>query len=772
MGKIENLIDPILTSNAISVLEKRYLDKDASGNVTQTPKELFWKVANVVASVEKNEQEQQDWALTYYNLMANGIFFPNSPALMNPGGQQSACFTLAVEDSIESIFKTLKDSALLFQSGGGVGINFSSIRPEGYQVGKNAGVASGLISFMKIYDTMAENIKQGGKRRGGFMGMLNIDHPDILKFIKAKDDLSQLTNFNLSVGITKQFQDEYIVNPDADHFVTFNGVDSRLIDPDTGKVVTRRELFDRLSKCAWLTGEPALAFIDRAEAANTVSHIGKITTYNLCGEQPLICNSSCVLGSINVSKMVKDSKFNYELFLTTIHASVRFLDAIIDTNIFPLDKIREMTLGNRNIGLGVMGVASALFKLNIPYNSDKGIKCVSDIMATLQCDALIYSNRLADEKDRFPNWKGSSWDEKGLLMRNAAVTTIAPCGSISYFANCSSGIEPLFAIAFQRNVMEGTIMREVSAEFLDALKERNLELTENQWNSLYNADGFIASIQDAEFLPDELKEVFVCAHDVEPEWHLKMQEACQEHCCSGISKTINFKHDATLEDIKEVYVHVLTDSNVKGVTVYRDGCRANQPMSTKSVEEKEVKPEVKTKENKLVLTSVPDMIPAVKLTQSTPFGKLHISLGVLPGNNREIEVFCQLGRSGDVINADLEVICRLASRLLRYGDSLEGIISQIKGIGSSLMVPTADGSISSLPDGIAVALNRYLTMKKSKGLKNMIVDTSTDESTINTNSEEQVLDENILKIRCPSCDSVLNRIEGCIKCEACGYSVC
>ncbi len=558
-----------LTVNAISVLQKRYLRKDEEGKVIETPAQMFRRVAKAVASVDnlygldvrKSEEE-------FYGLMANLEFLPNSPTLMNAGtrlGQLSACFVIPVEDSVASIFEAVKNMAIIHKSGGGTGFSFSKLRPRGDVVMSTKGVASGPVSFMRAFDTATDVIKQGGRRRGANMGILRVDHPDILEFITAKTKENFLTNFNISVAVTDKFMKALENKEEYD-----------LINPRTEKTVQKlraNDVFDLIATMAWKTGDPGLVFIDRINRFNPTPAVGQIESTNPCGEQPLLPNESCNLGSINLLKMVQDNDIDYEKLRKAINIAVHYLDNVVEANKYPLKAIERVTKANRKIGLGIMGFADALIKLGIPYNSSKAVSFTEHLLKFFSKEAIQASAKLAQKRGSFPNFKGSIWQKRGYeAMRNATVTTIAPTGTISIIAGTTSGIEPLFAVCFVRNVMEGTRLLEANPLFEEMAKKKGVYSKE-----LMMEIAKTGSIQNVASIPEDLKRLFVTTFDITPEWHVKIQGTFQKYIDNGVSKTINFTHDASVEDLKKAFI-LAYKLGCKGITVYRYGSKKEQVL--------------------------------------------------------------------------------------------------------------------------------------------------------------------------------------------------
>jgi ribonucleoside-diphosphate reductase alpha chain len=738
-----------LTFNSIKVLEKRYLIKDSQGKVVEAPEELFLRVARAISQSDKNygatDEEIEVLTKKFYDLMANLEFMPNSPTLMNAGrplGQLSACFVLPIEDSMESIFDAVKNTALIHKSGGGTGFSFSRLRPKNSVVASTSGVASGPISFMKVINAATEAVKQGGTRRGANMGVLRVDHPDILEFISSKDDLRELNNFNISVAVT----DDFMRAVENDEYYD-------LIDPRTGETHFRdnqparlkaKEVFNLIVEHAWKTGEPGVMFIDGMNEKNPTPQIGLIESTNPCGEQPLLPYESCNLGSINLSKMtqaVVDSKnkemlYSYQLdwqkLEEVINQAVRFLDNVIDANKYPLPQIEENTLNNRKIGLGVMGWADLLIQLKIPYDSEEAVKLAGQVMGFIQEKSHQASKELAQKRGNFPNWDKSIYAERNIPMRNATVTTIAPAGTISIIAGCSSGIEPLFALSYTRNVMDQTKLSEVNPYFEEEAKRQGF-YSEDLMEKISEKN----SIQDFEEIPQDIKNVFVTSHDIKPEWHIRMQAAFQKYTDNAVSKTINLPNSATMEDVDNAY-RLAFKLGCKGITIYRDGSRQEQVLSTKKkVPEGEIKPQ----DRPTTLTGITDKI-------KTGYGNLYVTINVL--NGKPFEVFAQIGKSGYSTMADTEAICRLISLALRSGIGVDKITEQLVGIGGSSPVFQEGGLIMSIPDAIAKVLNKHFG--DGKNFKNSFKD-------------------EYLEI-CPDCGEKLDHESGCVICRACGYSKC
>ncbi len=564
-----------LSSPAIAVLEKRYLRKDATGQVIESPDEMFRRVAVNIAEAERfynHRTSTEELSEIFFRMMASLDFLPNSPCLMNAGRelqQLAACFVLPIEDSLDAIFETVKQTALIHQSGGGTGFSFSHLRPNRDTVQSTGGVASGPTSFMRVFNMATEVIKQGGTRRGANMGVLRVDHPDIIEFITIKKNPNEMTNFNLSVGITQEFMEA--LEKDGEY---------SLINPRTKKEVGRqkaREVFEAIVNAAWETGDPGVLFLDRINEANPTPQMGDIESTNPCGEVPLLPYEPCVLGSINLSNMVTERKgkgeVDFEKIKKTVRDAVHFLDNVIDMNQYPLPQIAQMAKGNRKIGLGVMGLAHFFIRLGIPFHSPKALEVARGLMSFIQHQARERSMELAEERGVFPNFLGSIYSRNGMRLRNATLTTIAPTGTLSLIANCSSGIEPIFAIQYIRRALEGMEFQMTDPLFLE-LGEKEGFLSRDLMESV--SEG--ANLRELSNVPQRIKDLFITAFEIPPIWHIKIQAAFQEYTDNAVSKTINFPRDATKDDVKEAYLLAYREK-CKGITVYRSGSKPTQVLA-------------------------------------------------------------------------------------------------------------------------------------------------------------------------------------------------
>ena len=746
-----------LSENALRVLEKRYLKKDKQGKVVETPEEMLHRVAEAIAAAELIYNSKADIKAReneFYQLMANLEFLPNSPTLMNAGrelGQLSACFVIPVGDSMESIFDAVKYTALIHKSGGGTGFSFSHLRPEGDFVKSTSGVASGPVSFMEVFDTTTDVTKQGGTRRGANMGILSVDHPDIMRFITAKEDPRKLTNFNISVAVTTEFMD-----------AVKTGADYELVNPRTQKVegkLNAREVFDKIVDMAWRTGDPGVVFIDRINRDNPTPQLGKIESTNPCGEQPLLPYESCNLGSINLARMLKtaDGKFeiDYPRLAGTVRSAVRFLDNVIDVNKFPLPQIEDMTKKSRKIGLGVMGFADMLLMLGIPYNSEEALKVGTEVMRFVHDEADKASAGLAEERGVFPAFPGSIHDVSGgAKMRNASCTTIAPTGTLSIIAGCSSGIEPLFALSYTRNILDGAQMMEVNPYFEQVARSEGFYSDELMKRL---AEG--AKLRDMEGIPDRIKPIFVTAHEITPEWHVKMQAAFQKSTDNAVSKTVNFPQEATQEDITKVY-QMAYEEGLKGITIYRDRSRDSQVLTTGKKEKVE-------DTTKLTPRKRPAETRGTVARVNTGCGSLYITVAY--DDKGIFEVFATLGKSGGCASAQLEAICRLITLALRSGVDAASVVKQMKGIRCPSIAWEDGKSILSCADAIAGVLEKHIGVDSGHGVdvvKNLDVALKSENGGKGADAVKNLAGQ------CPECGNLLVYQEGCYICPSCGYTKC
>jgi ribonucleoside-diphosphate reductase alpha chain len=833
-----------LSPNAITVLEKRYLLKDETGAPIESPRDLFWRVARTVAEADKrygaSEVELTRVAHDFFSLMADRLFVPNSPTLMNAGrplGQLSACFVLPVDDALSNgksgIYDTLRAMALVHQSGGGTGFSFSRLRPKNDIVRSTMGVASGPVSFMTLFDASTDVVKQGGTRRGANMGILRVDHPDILEFITCKDDTSKITNFNISVAVT----DAFMTAVEADGMYD-------LLHPKTGQVTGQlraREVWQMIIHGAWKTGEPGVFFVDKANYYNPVPHLGSYEATNPCGEQPLLPYDVCNLGSINLGAFVADRKdgdesqarIDWDRLRKVVHLSTHFLENVIDANQYPLPEITELAQRIRRIGLGVMGLADVFVKLGVPYDSEEGVALGRRIQQFVDQEAKVESERLAVERGVFPEWERSIWgpDETAARnaqgerarpmrrLRNCNVTTVAPTGTISIIAGCSSGIEPLFAVAFMRN-QAGVLMPDVNEDFVAIAKAEG-------WYS----DDLMRRIAEAGHIdfpevPPQWQRVFVTANAIKPEWHIRMQAAFQEFNDSAISKTCNFAHDATEEYVEEIY-RLAYRLNCKGVTVYRDGSREMQVLSTgstaKKVQEGHVKEgkggkggketaatadlhgeiaELRAENERLqrivhVLESEnlqrrqkrsrPEVLRGTTRRVETPLGTLYVTI-TEDEKGQPFEVFMTLGKAGGALMADVESLGRLISLALRSGIPIKEIYRQLRGISSDRVIGLGPNKILSVPDAVGIAIERW--MQEKQGIQQELLPGVGPQSVAGQPDMAPVVAQQITQLggrgeqmiftglqetlsgACPDCGSQLEFAEGCMKCHVCGFSEC
>jgi ribonucleoside-diphosphate reductase alpha chain len=837
-----------LSPNAITVLEKRYLLKDETGTPVESPSDLFWRVARTIAKADErygaDSAAVERVAGDFFDLMAHRLFVPNSPTLMNAGrplGQLSACFVLPVDDALSNgrsgIYDTLRAMALVHQSGGGTGFSFSRLRPKNDIVRSTMGVASGPVSFMSLFDASTDVVKQGGTRRGANMGILRVDHPDILDFITCKDDTTKITNFNISVAVT----DAFMAAVEADGLYD-------LIHPKSGKVTGQlraREVWKLIIHGAWKTGEPGVFFVDRANHYNPVPHLGAYEATNPCGEQPLLPYDVCNLGSINLGAFVTAAKpgkdgndgnegkeIDWDGLRRVVHGSTHFLENVIDANQYPLPEITELAQRIRRIGLGVMGLADVFVKLGIPYDSDEGVALGRRIQQFVDEEAKVESERLAAERGTFPEWEQSIWGPDETCARNAEgerirpmrrlrncnVTTVAPTGTISIIAGCSSGIEPLFAVAFMRN-QAGVLMPDVNEDFVAIARAEG-------WYS----DDLMRRIAEAGHInfsevPAKWQRVFVTANAIKPEWHIRMQAAFQEFNDSAISKTCNFAQDASEEYVEEIY-RLAYRLNCKGVTVYRDGSRDMQVLSTGSTAKKvqeghgtSGKPsaastdaslrseralqgeiaELRAEKERLQRIvhelesenlhrrqkrSRPDVLRGTTRRVETPLGTLYVTI-TEDERGQPFEVFMTLGKAGGALMADVEALGRLISLALRSGIPIKEIYRQLRGISSDRVIGLGPNKILSVPDAVGIAIERW--MQEKQGIQQELLPGASNVSQgdlapvvsqpvgqAGSRGEQMVFGgmQEMLSGACPDCGSQLEFAEGCMKCHVCGFSEC
>jgi ribonucleoside-diphosphate reductase alpha chain len=835
-----------LSPNAITVLEKRYLLKDETGTPVESPSDLFWRVARTVAQADAryggSAQQVEQVAADFFGLMAKRLFVPNSPTLMNAGrplGQLSACFVLPVDDALSNgksgIYDTLRAMALVHQSGGGTGFSFSRLRPKNDIVRSTMGVASGPVSFMSLFDASTDVVKQGGTRRGANMGILRVDHPDILEFITCKDDTSKITNFNISVAVT----DAFVAAVEADGLYD-------LIHPKTGQVTGQlkaREVWQLIIHGAWKTGEPGVFFIDRANYYNPVPHLGEYEATNPCGEQPLLPYDVCNLGSINLGAFVKEGgkdgkdgndgkEIDWDELRRVVHLSTHFLENVIDANQYPLPEITDLAQRIRRIGLGVMGLADVFVKLGVPYDSDEGVALGRKIQQFVDEEGKRESERLAGQRGTFPEWERSIWGPDETCARNAQgervrslrrlrncnVTTVAPTGTISIIAGCSSGIEPLFAVAFMRN-QAGVLMPDVNEDFI-AIARREGWYSDELMRKIAES-GHI----DFPEVPAKWQRVFVTANAIRPEWHIRMQAAFQEFNDSAISKTCNFAHDASEEYVEEIY-RLAYRLNCKGVTVYRDGSRDMQVLSAGSTAKKVTEQVGKdAKDGKVGTTqeitgtadlhgeiaelradnerlqrivlelesenlqrrqkrSRPEVLRGTTRRVETPLGTLYVTI-TEDDRGQPFEVFMTLGKAGGALMADVESLGRLISLALRSGIPIKEIYRQLRGISSDRVIGLGPNKILSVPDAVGIAIERWMQEKQGiqqellPGTKTAaqaelapVVNQPVGQS--GARGEQMIFGgmQEMLSGACPDCGSQLEFAEGCMKCHVCGFSEC
>ena len=764
-----------LTENAEVVLRRRYLSKDRDGNILEDADGLFRRVAVNLSQADLNhgasDAERQSTEDRFYDVMRRLELLPNSPTLMNAGRelqQLSACFVLPVEDSLDQIFTKVKQTALIHKSGGGTGFSFSRLRPEGDVVGSTGGIASGPVSFIRAFDTATDVVKQGGTRRGANMGILRVDHPDILRFIRSKEDGQTLVNFNISVAVDSNFMERVKEGQEYD-----------LINPRTGEVSGRlnaKEVFDLLAEMAWKTGDPGLVFLDLINNDNPNPQLGEIESTNPCGEQPLLPHESCNLASINLARMVRydggDVVINWERLDETVDVAVHLLDNVIDMNNYPIPEIEEMSKKTRRIGLGVMGFSDLLIQLGMRYDSNEALEMADQVMACIQDRAHQASSELARKRGVFPAWHGSIYSRSGRHgearpMRNSAPTTIAPTGTISIIAGASSGIEPLFALSYVRNVMDNTRLIEGNPYFEAVARNEGFyseELMEDlaQSGSLEHLD-----------VPAWVKDVFRTSHDISPEWHVRMQGAVQGHTDNSVSKTINFPHTATVRDVADAYM-LAYELKCKGITVYRDGSKTGQVLSTGQTGQKAV--DAPPAAAHASPRQRPPSIRGVTERVRTGHGNMYVTVN-FDEEDRPFEVFGNLGKAGGCDSAQLEAISRLVSLALRSGIDPNAVLEQLRGI---TCCPAWDEGtlVRSGPDAVALALERHVPgdfRGRGQAGPDAVQMKFTPEVVKSLNGNGHAnghANGNPSARRCPDCNTPVIFQEGCLMCLSCGWNKC
>ncbi|AKM81828.1 MAG: ribonucleoside-diphosphate reductase, adenosylcobalamin-dependent, ribonucleoside-diphosphate reductase alpha chain [Berkelbacteria bacterium GW2011_GWE1_39_12] len=788
-------LKPDLSENALKVIEKRYLIKDRDRKPIETPEDMFRRVAHHIAQGDAvynaSAEEIQKTEDKFYEVLAKLEFLPNSPTFTGAGtklGQLAACFVLPIEDDMKAILKTQMDMGLIHKSGGGTGFSFSRLRPKDDTVGSTGGVSSGPIGFMQMFNDTTECIKQGGTRRGANMGILRVDHPDILDFISYKEKDGTLSNFNISVALTKEFMDALKEERDYD-----------LINPRTKKIAGKlnaKDVFDKIVNGAWRNGEPGVIFLDKINEKNPTPNVAEIEATNPCGEQPLLPYESCNLGAVNLKKFLKKNKdgemeFDWDRLDEIMPIVVHFMDNVIDVNKFPILEIEKMTKQNRKIGITVMGFADMLYDLGIAYDSDEGLAMAEKVMSFIERRSHEESSKLVKTRGEFANFKGSAWDKKGApKMHNAATTSCNPTGTLSIMGSCSSGIEPFFALAYTKTVMDNDALPEVNEHFLRVAKERGF-YSEDLMKDILKT----GSIQNVDGIPEDIKKVFKVSSDIHPDWHVKMQAAFQRHTDGAISKTINFPNSATEDEVRKAYL-LAYDSNCKGLTVYRDGSRAYQVLTTGKKESKTSEDsDTQIAQHTIVASGItivprdrPDVTHGYTYRIKTAYGKLYITIND-DENNMPFEIFSHLGKAGGFFAAKAEAICRLMSLSLRSGVDPEELIEQLKGIRGPTPTWGEDGKmILSLPDAIAQTLEKHISREQGRldlafeNEKQAVVDKKEEEIQTQFSNGYSQPEYDKAKSKsladmgeapaCPDCGAMLELGEGCLKCQSCGYSKC
>ena len=767
-----------LSDNALVVLKKRYLLKDSFGEIVEEPDEMFRRVADALAEPERlysaSDDEVASIADRFYRSMASLEFLPNSPTLMNAGtgaGTLSACFVLPLTDSMEGIMGAARNAAMVQKYGGGTGFSLSEIRRKGAPIKTTHGKACGPIAVLRLLSAVSTLVTQGGKRDGANMAVMDVHHPDILEFIDCKAREGTIHNFNISVGASDEFMKavkegkSYALREPED----FTDMTSPQVEVDR---LDAREVFDKIVHGAWRNGEPGMIFLDTVNFENPVRHIGKITATNPCGEQPLLPNESCNLGSINVGKFVTENEtFNWDKLADIVHLTIRFLDNVIDANKYAVKDIEKLTKGTRKLGLGVMGFADMLIRLGIPYDSDEGVAMGKRLMRFIKNESDKASMALGKERGPFSEWPGSPLEKKGNPLRNACRLTVAPTGTISMIAGASSGIEPLFSIAYRKqNILEGQTLMYVNEAFEAIARKRGFYSEELM---TYLAEG--GSLQERNDVPEDVRALFKVSADITPKWHVLMQAAFQESTDAGISKTINFPNQATQEDVYEAYM-LAWETKCKGITVYRAGSREKEVLTAghDSTTQKSSEP-IQASDSASTYYALPRHRPAelIGVTRRIRTGRGNVYVTVNKASDgRPFEVFAAHGKAGGNDSAMAEALSRTISLALRSGVDPQEVVRQLRGITDT---PIWDNGIliRSVPDAIATVLDILEHREVDKPLEDsesvqhrMFPTPSSSESA--PLASLYILNEEL----CPECSTMLAHEEGCVKCYSCGYSRC
>ncbi len=771
-----------LSDNALVVLNKRYLRKDPDGTPLETPEGMFHRVAKAISQPELsygNESDRLNAENNFYEVMSNLEFVPNSPTLMNAGihlddgtgtGTLSACFVMGLEDTMDGIMTTAKEMAMVQKFGGGTGFALSTIRPKGSYIKTTHGKACGPVAVLKHLSSVSKLVTQGGKRDGANMAVMDVHHPDILEFIECKHNEGTIHNFNISVGASHEFMEAV---KEGNDYILRSELDSD--DPNSNSTeigrLNAREVFDKIIAGAWRNGEPGLIFLDWVNHKNPTPHIGRMTATNPCGEQPLLPYESCNLGSINLAKFTTETDdtltINYDRLRNVVRTSTIFLDNVIDANSYSVKKIEDMTRSTRKIGLGVMGFADLLVQLRIPYNSEDGLELGRSIMKFVQDESDQMSKELAENRGVFPAYEGSIYDKPGQpKFRNACRMTVAPTGTISMIAGCSSGIEPLFALCYHKhNILGGESLLYVDRGFETAAKNAGF-YSEELMDYLANG----GSLQERTDVPDWAKEIFVTSSEISPEMHVRMQAVFQESVDAAISKTINFPNTATEDDVRRAYM-LAWELGCKGITVYRAGSRQEEVL-TKGTEQKKanhigtLEPLAQTRP---VERERPTVVKGITERVRTAQGNMFVTVN-FDEHGDPFEVFGTLGKSGGTESAHLEAISRLASLSLRSGIDPNQLVNQLRGITSE---PVWDSGrlVRSAPDALALVLSRHIKADQSDGLEES---TTVQPGLFDSN---MVRDDTVVRTidtaACPDCSiGTLVHQEGCLRCPECGYNKC